>query len=115
MTQLKLSLIVCLLWMPHYSFSQNQDSLPLKELNNEFLKGIAAREKLHILKQVVKLDSLQLSLYKDSLIPSMQKGLDTAKSEILNLNFQLKQTKTWLGVFQYVSLGLLILSIGLAF
>jgi hypothetical protein len=101
--------------MPHYSFSQSLDSLPLRELNNEFLKGIEAREKLHILKQVVKLDSLQLSLYKDSLVPSMQKGLDTAKLEILNLNFQLKQTKTWLDVFQYVSLGLLILSIGLTF
>lgn len=101
--------------MPHYSFSQNQDTLPVKELNNEFLKGIEAREKLHILKQVVKLDSVQLSLYKDSIIPSMQKGLDTSKSEIINLNYKLKETKTWLGVFQYISLGLFILSVGLAF
>ena len=101
--------------MPLYSFSQSQDSLPIKELNNEFLKGIEAREKLHILKQVVKLDSIQLSLYKDSIVPSMQKSIDTAKTEIINLNYQLNETKTWLSVFQYLSLGLAILSVGLAF
>jgi hypothetical protein len=99
--------------MPHYSFSQNQDSLPIKELNNEFLKGIEAREKLHILKDVVKLDSIQLSLYKDSIIPSMQKSIDTSKTEIINLNYKLKETQTWLKVFQYISVGLSIFSLAL--
>lgn len=113
MTHLKLSLIVCLLWMPHYSFSQSLDSLPLRELNNEFLKGIEAREKLHILKQVVKLDSLQLSLYKDSLVPSMQKGLDTARTQIVRLEGDLKETRSLLGIFQYTSIAFFVLSIAL--
>jgi hypothetical protein len=99
--------------MPHYSFSQSQDTLPIKELNNEFLKGIEAREKLHILKQVVKLDSIQLSLYKDSLIPNMQKGLDTAKLEIVRLEGKLSSTESLLGVFQYTSIALFILTLGL--
>jgi hypothetical protein len=82
-------------------------------LNNEFLKGIEAREKLHILKDVVKLDSIQLSLYKDSIIPSMQKSIDTSKTEIINLNYKLKETQTWLKVFQYISVGLSIFSLAL--
>jgi hypothetical protein len=101
--------------MPHYSFSQNQDSLPLKELNDEFLKGIEAREKVHILKFIVKLDSIQLSLYKDSIIPNMQKGLDTSKTEIVRLKTKLEDTEEKLTIFQYISGALLLLSIGLFF
>lgn len=101
--------------MPHYSYSQSQDSLPIKELNKEFLKGIEAREKLHILKQVVKLDSIQLSLYKDSIVPSMQKGLDTARFEIVSLDSQLQEQKMYTRFFQYLSLALGIFSLGLIF
>lgn len=99
--------------MPHYSFSQNQDTLPIRELNNEFLKGIEAREKLHILKQISKLDSIQLSLYKDSVVPNMQKGLDTAKLEIVRLEGELSKTESLLGLFQYTSIALFILTLGL--
>lgn len=99
--------------MPHYSFSQNQDTLPIRELNNEFLKGIEAREKLHKLKQISKLDSIQLSLYKDSIVPNMQKGLDTAKVEILKLEGKLEKAESLLGLFQYTSIALFILTIGL--
>lgn len=101
--------------MPHYSFSQSHDSLPIKELNKEFLKGIEAREKLHILKQVVKLDSIQLSLYKDSIVPSMQRGLDTAKLEILSLDKQLRDTKKYIRFYQYLTIAMSIFSLGLLF
>ena len=101
--------------MPHYSFSQSQDSLPIKELNNEFLKGIEAREKLHILKDVVKLDSIQLSLYKDSIVPSMQTSLNKSKDEITRLDWELYQTRQVLQMFKYTTLGLAIFVIGLMF
>jgi hypothetical protein len=99
--------------MPHYSFSQSQDSLPIRELNNEFLKGIEAREKLHILKDVVKLDSIQLSLYKDSIVPSMQKTIDKSREEISRLDWELYDTKQILGIFKYTSAILSVLVIGL--
>ena len=85
--------------MPHYSYSQSLDTLPIRELNDEFLKGIEAREKLHILKQVVKLDSIQLSLYKDSIVPSMQKGLDISKTEIMFLDKELDKKNKELKFF----------------
>lgn len=84
-------------------------------MNKEFLKGIEAREKLHILKQVVKLDSLQLSLYKDSLVPSMQRGLDTAKLEIISLEKDLKETKKYIRFYQYLTVAMSIFSLGLLF
>lgn len=84
-------------------------------MNKEFLKGIEAREKLHILKQVLKLDSLQLSLYKDSIVPSMQRGLDTARVEIKSLDKQLKDTKKYIRFYQYLTVAMSIFSLGLLF
>jgi len=89
--------------MPHYSFSQSQDSLPIKELNKEFLKGIEAREKLHTLKQVLKLDSIQLSLYKDSIVPSLQEGVIKSKNEIIRLEDKVEKQKSQLTIFKYIS------------
>jgi hypothetical protein len=59
-------------------------------LNNEFLKGIQAREKVVSLKKIVKTDSVQLSLYKDSIIPNFRLALDTAKVEIVRLDTKVR-------------------------
>lgn len=59
-------------------------------MNNEFLKGIQARERVVILKKIIKIDSIQLVYYKDSLIPSYQKALDTSKIEIVRLDTKVK-------------------------
>lgn len=59
-------------------------------MNNEFLKGIQARERVVSLKKIIKTDSLQLVYYKDSLIPNYKKALDTAKIEIVRLDSKVK-------------------------
>jgi hypothetical protein len=82
-------------------------------LNNEFLKGIEAREKLHILKDVVKLDSIQLSLYKDSIVPSIQTSLNKSKDEITRLDWELYQTRQVLQMFKYTTFGLALFVLGL--
>jgi len=71
--------------MPQSSYSQSLDSLPIKELNNEFLKGIEAREKLHILKQIRHDDSMQLAFYKNILIPEYRRAVDSTKREYSKL------------------------------
>lgn len=92
------------------SYSQSVDSLPLKELNKEFLKGIEAREKLHTLKNIVKLDSIQLSLYKDSIVPNLEKSNQECKECIKELNTKLYQTKEHLYFFQIMTAWLAVLS-----
>jgi len=55
-------------------------------LNNEFLKGIKARERVVVLKTVIHLDSQQISLYKDSIVPSYQQMIEVSKKEVYDLN-----------------------------
>jgi len=98
-------------------YSQSLDSLPLKELNNEFLKGIQARERVVSLKKIVKTDSVQLSLYKDSIIPNFRLALDTAKVEIVRLDTKVRsqaQTiKTLKNVLKGGLIAIALLTIGL--
>lgn len=79
-------------------------------MNNEFLKGIKARERLVTLKKIHTADSLQLRIYQDSLIPYYEDILGVAKVEIEDLNSELIQVKAERKFFQYTSLGLVILT-----
>lgn len=64
-------------------YSQLAENLPLRELNNEFLKGIKARERVVVLKQIIAADSAIISNYKDSVVPVFQHSLDTARQELI--------------------------------
>jgi hypothetical protein len=90
------------------SYSQSVDSLPLKELNNEFLKGIQARERVVMLKKIHAADSIQLHIYKDSLIPFYQDAVGIAAEEIEFLNIELIKSEQEKKLFKYTSIGLAI-------
>ena len=117
MTPSRLLLILCLTLMAQNTYSQSLDSLPLKELNNEFLKGIQARERVVSLKKIIKTDSIQLIYYKDSLIPNYQKALDTAKVEIVRLDTKVKSQAETIKTLNKVLKGglfaIVLLTIGL--
>jgi len=119
MTQFRLLLTLCLILTAQNTYSQSVDSLPLKELNNEFLKGIQARERVVSLKKIVKADSLQLHYYKDSIVPNYQKALDTAKVEIVRLDTKVKSQadtiKTLKNVLKGGLIAIALLTIGLIF
>lgn len=101
--------------MPLSCYSQSLDSLPIKELNNEFLKGISARERLHQLKKVSKLDSIQLSLYKDSLLPSYDVQMKECRKEIYYLMDTIEQKNNLIKIYRYSCLVLAALTVGLLF
>lgn len=117
MTPYKLLLTLCLILTAQNTYSQSVDSLPLKELNNEFLKGIQARERVVSLKKIIKTDSIQLVYYKDSLIPNYQKALDTAKVEIVRLDTKVKSQAETIKTLNKVLKGglfaIVLLTIGL--
>lgn len=101
--------------MAQSCYSQSLDSLPIKELNNEFLKGISARERLQYLKNTVKLDSLQLSLYRDSIVPNFQFQVKESKKEIIRLNTVIDEKNYFLKLYRYSCIALTFLTIGLIF
>ncbi len=117
MTPFKSLLTLCLTLTAQSIYSQSLDSLPLKELNNEFLKGIQARERVVSLKKIVKTDSVQLSLYKDSIIPNFRLALDTAKVEIVRLDTKVRSQaetiKTLKNVLKGGLIAIALLTIGL--
>ena len=86
-------------------------------MNNEFLKGIQARERVVSLKKIIKTDSIQLVYYKDSLIPNYQKALDTAKVEIVRLDTKVKTQAETIETLNKVLKGglfaIVLLTIGL--
>lgn len=86
-------------------------------MNNEFLKGIQARERVVSLKKIIKTDSMQLVYYKDSLIPNYQKALDTAKVEIVRLDTKVKVQQETIKTLNKVLKGglfaIVLLTIGL--
>jgi len=84
-------------------------------LNNEFLKGISARERLQYLKNTVKLDSLQLSLYRDSIVPNFQFQVKESKKEIIRLNTVIDEKNYFLKLYRYSCIALTFLTIGLIF
>ncbi len=106
-----LLLIVCLMLMPCISFSQSLDSLPVKELNSEFLKGLQARERVVLLKELREWDQKLISHYRDSLIPVKEKKivLLTADNQRLTENNQklakVNKRITWLSLFLAVGLA----------
>ena len=86
-------------------------------MNDEFLKGIQARERVVSLKKIVKTDSVQLSLYKDSIIPNFRLALDTAKVEIVRLDTKVRSQaetiKTLKNVLKGGLIAIALLTIGL--
>ena len=81
-------------------------------MNDEFLKGIQARERVVSLKKIVKTDSIQLSLYKDSIIPKLILALDTAKVEIVCLDTKLKtQSETIKTLKNILNGGLIVIAL----
>jgi hypothetical protein len=111
MTRFKLLLTLCLTLMAQNIYSQSVDSLPLKELNNEFLKGIKARERVVSLKTIILLDSQQLSLYKDTIVPNYKKALDTCKYEIVRLNGVIDRKDQAMKFYKYGFIGTTVLFI----
>ena len=99
--------------MPLSSYCQSLDSLPLKELNNEFLKGISARERLHYIKKIAKLDSIQLSLYKDSIVPKYEAAISKSTKAITELNSTVAEQKTLIKLYRYSCVILALATIGL--
>lgn len=86
-------------------------------MNDEFLKGIQARERVVSLKKIIQSDSLQLHYYKNSIIPNYQKSLDTSKIEIVRLDTkvksQAKTIKTLKNVLKVGLIAVVLLTIGL--
>jgi hypothetical protein len=111
MTLFRLLLILCLTLTAPSIYSQSLDSLPLKELNNEFLKGIKARERVVVLKTVIHLDSQQISLYKDSIVPSYQQMIEVSKKEVYDLNRTIDRKDAEMKLYKYGFVGMSILAI----
>ena len=99
---------------PQNSYSQYLDSLPLKELNSEFLKGIQARERVVVLKEIIKSDSITIALYENKIVPSLNVAIDTCKKEIIKLTEQVNHKNKVIEIYRYSSLGLIISLLGLA-
>jgi hypothetical protein len=95
--------------MAQSSYSQSVDSLPLKELNKEFLKGIKAREKAVYLQKVHTLDSTELKLYKDSILPECEAQLILATEDVNFLNNLLIEEEQEKRFYKYTAFGLAIL------
>ena len=107
----RLLLTLCLILTAQSSYSQSLDSLPLKELNNEFLKGIKARERVVILKNVIHLDSQQINLYRDSIVPNYQVMVEESKKEVTRLNRVIDRKNLEMKMYKYGFLGMSILAI----
>ena len=97
--------------MAQNSYSQSLDSLPLKELNNEFLKGIKARERVVVLKEIIRVDSLQLGIYKDSIFPNYESVIKKSKEEVTKLNRDLVIKESELKIYRYGFIGMTILAV----
>ena len=97
--------------MPLSGYSQSLDSSKIDQINEELLKGIQARKQVVILKNIVKLDSIQLSLYKDSIVPNLQDGITKSKAEIIRLDTELIKAKKRLTFYQYTTGGLSLASL----
>jgi len=99
--------------MPLSSYCQSLDSSLLGELNEEFLKGIQAREKVVVLNKIIKTDSQTIALYQDSIVPSLNKAVEVSKEEITDLNGIIDKKNRIIKAYRYGSIGLSILLIGL--
>ena len=111
MTPFKLLLTLCLTLTAQNIYSQSLDSLPLKELNSEFLKGIKARERVVVLKEIVHLDSQQINLYKDSIVPNYQQMIEVSKTEVTKLNRVIDRKNLEMKMYKYGFLGMSLLAV----
>ena len=80
-------------------------------MNNEFLKGIKARERVVVLKDIIHIDSQQLNLYKDSIVPSYQKMVEKSKDEVSKLNRALEVKEFELKFYRYGFIGMAAIAI----
>lgn len=80
-------------------------------MNDEFIKGIKARERVVILKEIIKTDSLALVLYRDSIVPNYKHALDTSRITIVQLDSKLKSQKQITLAYKRGFFGILILGI----
>ena len=80
-------------------------------MNNEFLKGIKARERVVILKNVIHLDSQQINLYRDSIVPNYQVMVEESKKEVTRLNRVIDRKNLEMKIYKYGFLGMSILAI----
>lgn len=96
---------------PQNSYSQCLDSLQLKELNEELLKGIQARERVVQLKKIITTDSLTIALYKDSIIPSYDTAIKVSKDAIIKLNSTIEDQNLTITGYRYLTIILSILNV----
>lgn len=80
-------------------------------MNSEFLKGIQARERVVTLKKIHIADSIQLHIYKDSLVPFYKNALTLAAEDVNALNTLLIESEQKRKFFQYSSISLAILTV----
>jgi hypothetical protein len=80
-------------------------------LNNEFLRGIKARERVVVLKSVIHLDSQQINLYRDSIVPSYQQMVEVSKIEVIRLNRVIDRKEAEMKLYRYGFIGMSILAI----
>lgn len=78
-------------------------------MNKEFLKGIKAREKSAYLQKIHTLDSTELRLYKDSIIPECESALILATEDVSFLNNLLIEEEEEKRFYKYSAFGLAIL------
>jgi hypothetical protein len=77
-------------------------------LNKEFLKGIQARERVVALQKIHAVDSAQLKIYRDSIIPYYQSALTIAVEDVDFLNESLIEEEKAKNFYKYSALGLVI-------
>ena len=80
-------------------------------MNNEFLRGIKARERVVVLKSVIQLDSQQINLYRDSIVPSYQQMVEVSKIEVIRLNRVIDRKEAEMKLYRYGFIGMSILAI----
>ena len=78
-------------------------------MNKEFLKGIKARERAAYLQKVHTIDSTELKLYKDSILPECEAQLILATEDADFLNNLLIEEEQEKKFYKYSSIGLAIL------
>ena len=80
-------------------------------MNNEFLKGIKARERVVILKELRQLDSIQLVTYSDSIVPNYERMVSKSKEEVTKLYTKVELQETEMKVYRYGFLAMSVLAI----
>lgn len=80
-------------------------------MNNEFIKGIKARERVVVLKGIIHIDSQQLNIYKDSIVPNYEKMIKKSKEEVTKLNRDLEVKEFELKFYRYGFIGAAVLAV----